>query len=245
MPKPYENLSKYYEDIINDKEYQDFLNLILNKVKKYSPLINGVDCACGSGLFSRKLKENGFNVVGVDISEEMLQVAKAKSDSLKLNVKYLKQDMKNLKTFEKVGFISVVNDGINYINNLEVKKAFKSFNKCLIKGGFLIFDISTEYKLKNILNGNVYGDNNEKLSYIWFNTFLEDKNAINLTLTFFEKQGDSYKRFDEEQTQYIHSFLDIKNALEDCGFEIIDVLDEFGKEISKQSNKNIFMAIKK
>lgn len=244
MAKPYEILSKYYEDIINDNTYQEFLNLILKKVKENSPTKKGFDCACGSGLFTRKLKREGFSVIGVDISEEMLKEAKSKSISEKIHIDYLKQDMKNLKSFEKVGFISVVNDGINYLSNKDLIKAFKSFNKCLVKGGCLIFDISSKYKLEKVLNGNVFCDNNDKLSYMWFNSFIKDKNAINLTLTFFENQGNSYKRFDEEQLQYIHAVEDIKNALNDCGFKVVDITDEYGFDIKENSQKNIFTAIK-
>ncbi len=244
MAKPYEILSKYYEDIISDNNYEEFLNFLLKKVKENSPTNKGIDCACGSGLFTRKLKKEGFSVFGVDVSEEMLQEAKNKSITEKLNIEYLKQDMKNLKSFEKVGFISAVNDGINYLSYQDLKKAFKSFNKCLIKGGYLIFDISSKHKLLNVLNGNVFCDNDEKVSYIWFNTFMQDKNAINLTLTFFEKQGDGYKRFDEEQIQYVHSVEDIENLLCDSGFRLIEITDEFGCEVKSNSQKNVFMAIK-
>ena len=73
----------------------------------------------------------------------MLKTAKTKGIEQNLNIEYQKQDMKNLKTFEKVGFISVVNDGLNYISGNDLLKTFKSFNKCLVKGGFLIFDISS------------------------------------------------------------------------------------------------------
>ncbi len=240
----YSTLARFYDGIINDSDY----NLWLDKLADLT-LVNvtnktGVDCACGSGLFTRKLRQKGLSVYGVDISEEMLEKAIQKNNELKLNIQYLKGDIRKLKCFSKVGFITCINDGINYISSIDLEKTFKSFYKNLLPKGVLIFDISSEYKLKNVLNNNVFGDNSEELSYIWFNELSEDKKQININVSFFEKKGDIYVRYNEDQTQYIHTETDILTALKLAGFSDIQVLNKNGETPTDTEERLLFIAKK-
>ncbi|MBO5712699.1 MAG: class I SAM-dependent methyltransferase [Clostridia bacterium] len=239
---PYQVLANFYDNIIKDDSYDKWTNYIVQLVKKYTTKNTGLDVACGSGIVTLKLKKAGFNVTGIDISNEML--LKAQSSALKegLNVPFLRQDMKSLRTFEKVGFITVINDGLNYVKQADIKKAFNSFNKSLLKGGTLIFDVSSTYKLKTVLGNNMYGDDNENLSYIWFNTLNE--NSVDIAVTLFEKEGDSYRRYEETQTQYIHNQLDIENALSSAGFEIVSVTDANGNAVTDTTERILFITKK-
>ena len=238
----YSILSKYYEQIILDENYNKMVESIITLVKKYTNGNKGVDCCCGTGIVTRELKKSGYSVTGIDISDEMLEKAVNITTEQKLNITYLKQNIKNLKLFEKVNFITAINDGLNYLCGKDFIKAIKSFEKNLVKGGLLIFDISSEYKLKNILANNMYGDNSEDLSYIWFNTLKED--SVEFNLTFFEKDGDVYKRYDETQVEYIHTLNFVKDTLTQSGFEIIDILGENATSLKSDSNKQIFIARK-
>lgn len=239
---PYSSLSKFYDKIISDEEYSKWTDYIVSIVEKYAVKKSGVDVACGSGIVTLKLKKHGFSVVGVDVSEEMLTKARINADNEKLNVQFLRQDMKNLKLFEKASFITVINDGINYISQKDLLKTFNSFYKNLERGGALIFDVSSEYKLKNVLAGNVYGDDSEDLSYIWFNALEGD--SVNLSLTFFKKDGDVYRRYEENQVQYIHKTDDIINALRSAKFNVVSVTDAYGEQIKQDTQRLLFIAIK-
>ena len=147
---PYSVLAGFYDTIIKDDSYDKWTSYIVDLVQKYSTSKTGLDVACGSGIVTLKLKKAGFNVTGIDISNEMLLKAQASAIKEGLNVTFLRQDMKSLRVFEKVGFITAINDGLNYVKQNELKKVFSSFNKCLIKGGTIIFDVSSSYKLKNM-----------------------------------------------------------------------------------------------
>ena len=196
MSLPYKILARYYNALIEDETYTEWIDCVLGIVKKHAPSNKGIDCACGSGTSTRKLRRLGFDVTGVDISEEMLKTAQEVSIKDGLNINYVKQDMKRLKSLEKVGFITAINDGFNYLLPSEIKKTLTSFNKCLIKGGLLVFDVSTEYKMQTILDGQMYGDNSEDVSYMWLSEYDKDKKSLAITLTFFEKDGKTYRRFD-------------------------------------------------
>ena len=147
-----------------------------------------------------------------------------------------------LKLFEKVGFITCINDGLNYLNKIDFEKAIKSFSNALVKGGLLLFDISSKYKLEKVLANNLYGDNGEDLSYIWFNTLNGD--SVELNVTFFEKQGNTYNRYDEKQVQYIHSLEFVKEILKANKFNIVSVTEELGNDLKEDSLRQIFIAIK-
>lgn len=239
---PYSVLANFYDEIIKDGDYDKWTDYVVETVNKYSNKKTGIDVACGSGIVTIKLKKAGYNVTGVDISNEML--FKAQNSAIKegLNIPFLRQDMKRLHVFEKVSFITVINDGLNYIKQNELLTVFKSFSKSLIKGGKLIFDISSSYKLKNVLSNNMYGDNSENLSYIWFNTLKED--SVDITVTLFEKNGDSYRRYDEIQTEYIHEKEDIESALTTAGFKILSVTGAYGEELVDSTERILFVAEK-
>ena len=238
----YSVLSKFYDTVILDSEYERWTDYVISVVKNNVKGVTGLDVGCGSGIVTLKLKKAGFKVTGVDISEEMLLKAGQRAINQNLNVDFIRQDMKSLKFFEKVSFITVINDGLNYLKQADLVKTFKSFYKCLSPNGTLIFDISSSYKLKTVLGNNMYGDNSENLSYMWFNTLNED--SVDLSVTFFEKQGDTYVRHDEVQTQYIHDMQAVITALSAAGFKLVSVTGAYGEEVTPTTERLMFIANK-
>ncbi len=243
MVNDYSILSKYYDKLIYDQDYQKWVDYVVNVVQTNAVNKKGVDVACGTGIFTRALKKSGFDVIGVDNSQDMLKKAINLTAKENLSITYLKQNMKSLKVFERVGFITCINDGLNYVDSVGFEKAIKSFYKNLVKGGLLLFDISSKYKLETILGNNMYGDNGEDLSYVWFNTLSE--NSVDISITFFEKTKGGYARYDETQTQYIYSLDFVKDCLKNNGFDLLSVKGELGEDLKETSLRQIFIAIKK
>ena len=242
MSNSYKNISKFYERLIVDDDYNKWINYATSILKSNVNGEVGVDLACGTGIFTRALKKAGFDVMGIDISQEMLAVAVKQNIENKLNIEYLKQDIKNLKLFNKVDFITIFNDGINYLKPNELSKAFSSFKKSLNSGGFLLFDFSSEYKLKNVLANNMFGDNSEDLSYIWFNSFNGEQNSVQMDLTFFENKNGSYIRCDDTQTQYVHTLDGVINALKNANFDVVSITDNKGNQISNSTERIVILA---
>lgn len=243
MRAPYKAVAQFYDRLLLDDGYEKYVNLIVDKVKCAAPVFSGADGGCGSGIVTRALKKAGANVWGFDISEEMLQKADEAATKEKLNLRFLKQNLVNFKSLEKLGFLTVINDGINYIEQKNLKATFKNVYKNLVKNGAFIFDVSTPFKLKTILGNNLYGDDCENLSYIWFNTLNE--NSVDIEITFFEKKGELYERTEETQTQYVHEIDDVIKMLEETGFIVKNVCDEDGCELKGESLRAVFTAIKK
>lgn len=242
--KAYSVLSKVYEYLILDDDYKLWADFLVDTAKKlnlgYGSL--NVDCACGSGYFTRALKRAGYNVTGVDFSQEMLVEAKNLTAKEGLNIDYLQMDMSNLKSFKKVDFITVINDGINYVEPKKILKTFKSFYSNLNRGGYVLFDISSEYKIKNIIGNNLFGEDTEKCSYLWFNRLGDG--FVDMDIVLFTPCGDKYVRTEESHRQYAHSLKFICDSLISAGFSDIQTFGLFGRELTFDSDRICFIAKK-
>ena len=126
---------------------------------------------------------------------------------------------------------------------MRIKSAIKSFYTALDKDGVLLFDISSEYKLKNVLANNLYGEDLDEVTYLWFNTLYED--FVKMELTFFVKEGDVYRRQDETHVQHVHKTEDIKRLLKEVGFNVAEVCGHLGQELRADSQRINFIAIKR
>ena len=107
-----------------------------------------------------------------------------------------------------------------------------------------MFDVSSEYKLKNILGGNMYGDDGEDLSYIWLSEYSNEEKVLDINVSFFKKIGKLYERYDEVQRQYAHDKDTLLSELAACGFTVLSVTDENGNELKQDSQRIIITAIK-
>ena len=178
----YSALAEIYEKVIIDSEYEKWKDYIVDLVKEYSTGNKGIDMACGSGYFTRALSKNGFDIEGVDLSVDMLNEATRLARQEHLNISFRQGDILSVKSFKKVDFITIINDGINYIPTLKLEKAFKNLYGLLNKNGVLIFDISSKYKLENVLGNNIFAEDNENLTYVWFNKLFDDRVEMDLTV---------------------------------------------------------------
>ncbi len=219
--KSYSVLAELYERLIIDCDYEKWSQYLLNKVEKFATGKKGLDLACGSGKITRAFAKVGYKMTGGDISEQMLIQAKSLSMQEGLVIDYYQADLNKLYARDKYDFVTVINDGINYIPHKNLKKVFSGISKQLNRGGILIFDISSEYKLKNILANNLFGEDEEDFSYLWFNKLFDDR--VEMDLSFFIKKGELYQKSEEKHTQYIHNEKELIQVCQDCGFEQVEI----------------------
>ena len=219
--KSYSVLAELYERLISDCDYDKWSQYLLNKVSSLTTGKKGLDLACGSGKITRAFAKQGYKMTGGDISEQMLVQAKSLSLKEGLVIDYFIADLNKLYSRDKYDFITVINDGINYVSPKNLKKCFNGIAKQLASGGIFIFDVSSEYKLKYILSNNLFGEDEEDFSYLWFNKLYEDR--VEMDLSFFIKNGGTYQKSEERHVQYIHNEQSLLSACSECGFDTVEI----------------------
>lgn len=238
----YESFAYLYDRLTDDIDYNSFLEFTKEKFEKYG--LNAelvLELACGTGSLTQLLCKQGYDVIGLDFSSDMLEVAREKCPE----TLFINQDMTEFELYGTVDAIVCYLDSINYITDKrKLLKMFKLVNNYLNHGGLFIFDINSEYKLKNIIGNNCFVRNDEEIFYSWENELLKDR--VNFYLTFFtENEDGSFERFDEMHTERIYKEEELKELLKKAELKLLETVYDFkNTKKSKKSERIFFVAYK-
>ena len=217
----YSGLAGLYDAFTDDVDYKAWAQYYLDLVgvnSKNTPIAI-CDCGCGTGSMAIAWAGMGHAVIGVDISEEMLEAASEKARANGVSIPFTCQDMRSLTLHRPIDAVVAANDGVNYLTAPGGARAFfKRAHACLKKGGSLAFDISTRHKLE-AMDGQFFVDEREDMAYIWHNRLNAERTLIEMDLTFFAAQTDSlYRRFAECHTLRLYDVGDLTKWLAESGF---------------------------
>ncbi len=248
----YENFADVYDIFMEDVPYEDWTLYIQDIFKKFNLEFKSniiAELGCGTGEMTISLKNKGYDMIGIDISQEMLNIAKQKALNQNLDILFLEQDMTAFELFGTVDSVVSVCDSLNYIlEDDELLEVFKLVNNYLEPNGLFVFDLNTEYKFKNVLANNTFSDAQEDCAYTLEN-FYDDETQINEFYTnFFIKYSDDnndsnnnlYQRFEEFHYEKAYSINKIKELLSEAGLEFLAVYDELTFEPPKEDSQRIF-----
>ncbi len=234
----YRYLAKVYDSLMSDVDYNNWARYLHGFLSKAGAK-RVLEVSCGTGNITFELSALGYDIIASDLSVQMLKVAKQRNTQLCADVKFVRQDMRKIEVGNKVDALVCACDGVNYIDSAGFVQFAKSAYSALRQGGMLLFDISSQYKLKNVMDGQVYFDERDELACIWKNTFDESLNALTLDVTLFVKNADMYEKLHETHTQYAHSAQSLQNCLEQVGFAQIDVYDAFTHNAPQPSSQRL------
>jgi 2-polyprenyl-3-methyl-5-hydroxy-6-metoxy-1,4-benzoquinol methylase len=243
----YYHLAEYYDVLMDDVDYIQWCNFIEEILSVYDCKPHNIlDTACGTGNITIPLASKGYNLWGVDISEEMLTIAENKARSKKHNIKFINQNMTDLTLNKSFDAILCMCDGVNYIvEEKDLVKYFETVNNMINTGGIFIFDISSKYKLTNILGNNTLFQEKDDFCYIWENCFDEEEELLEMRLNFFIPQQELYKRMEEYHIQKAYSEEYLINLLSEAGFQNIRCFDDMKLEKPNNKSERIFFAAQK
>lgn len=190
----YTSFAQVYDLFMDDIPYKEWCDYITNLLKDYH-IENGIllDLGCGTGSLTQLLSKQGFDMIGVDNSSDMLEIAIEKKEQSGQDILYLLQDMREFELYGTVKAIISICDSINYILSYEdLVQVFRLVNNYLDPEGIFIFDLNTEYKYTSLLADNTIAENRDKGSFIWENYYSEEEriNEYDLTL-FLPAQSDN------------------------------------------------------
>ncbi len=247
MVQIYNGFAAIYDRLMGDVDYSRWADYIeeifrLNNIKPVLVL----DLGCGTGSFCTEMAKRGYDMIGVDLSVDMLSVASDKAHKYGLNILYINQDMTQFELYGTVDAAVCLMDSINYITSKRgLKKLFKNVENYLNPGGLFIFDINSCYKIENILADNVFYSVDDEVAYIWENRYDRQKKLCTFDLTFFVREGDFYRRFDEIHKERAYSVDEIKELIENSNMETVSVFDELSFSAPGENSERIFFVCKK
>lgn len=239
----YTSFAAVYDIFMNTVPYEEWGKYIVNLLHNYH-IEEGLvlDLGCGTGTVTRFLAEQGYDMIGVDNSEDMLSVAMDKTDS-ELSILYLLQDMRDFELYGTVKAVISICDSINYITDDEdLITVFSLVNNYLDPGGIFIFDLNTIYKYETILADHTFAENQEEGSFIWENYYDEETKINEYDLTLFIKNEDAtYSKFEETHYQRAYTVDEIKRCLNESGMEFIDVFKACTIQQPEEEDERVYV----
>ena len=231
-----------FMDNIPYEEWEKYLKSLLYEYGVREGLV--LELGCGTGNMTEILAQSGYDMIGVDNAEEMLEIAKEKRMKSGLDILYLQQDMREFELYGTVKAIVSVCDSVNYIlEEEELEEVFRLVNNYLDPGGVFIFDFNTVYKYREILGDQTIAENREECSFIWDNYYYEEERINEYELSLFIREGDSelYRKYQETHFQKAYDLETMKRLITQSGLEYITAYDAFTKEAPTRVSERIYV----
>ncbi|MDO4325784.1 MAG: methyltransferase domain-containing protein [bacterium] len=254
MEEAYTSFAMVYDmfmDNIPYKEWCAYLTGLLQEEGISDGLV--LDLGCGTGSATEILAENGYDMIGVDYSEEMLEIAMEKRAESGLDILYLQQDMREFELYGTVRAVVSICDSMNYILEYQdLVQVIRLANLYLDPGGVFIFDMNTEYKYRTVLGQSTIAENREESSFIWENFYDEEERINEYDLTLFiredkvcgtegKTEGKKYLRFQETHYQRAYSLDEVICAIKEAGMEFVAAYDAFTREPVRENSERMYI----
>ncbi len=239
----YESFAQVYDlfmDNIPYEEWEEYLSGLLCKRGIRDGLV--LELGCGTGTMTELLAGRGYDMIGIDNSPEMLEIAAEKREKSGHDILYLLQDMRGFELYGTVRAVVCVCDSMNYIlEKEELLQVFRLVSNYLDPGGYFIFDMNTEYKYREILGETTIAENREEGSFIWENYYDEEEKRNDYELTLFLPEGGGlYRKYEEEHTQRAYDPGEVCRLLAQAGLQTEAVYDAFTEQEPGAESERIY-----
>lgn len=247
----YRDFAGVYDEFMDATPYEEWCSRLIEIIKKYGvskpiaePEAEGLseeeqalqsernlvlDLGCGTGTLTELMAEAGYDMMGIDMSYDMLQVAMDKLAESEYDIMYLCQDMRELELYCTVGTVICVCDSINYVlEDDEVIETFSRVNNYLYPKGLFIFDFNTTYKYAEVIGDTTIAENREGCSFIWDNYYDEESHINEYDLTIFvreEENEEIFRRFQETHLQRGYDLHEMLHFVKAAGLEFVTAID--------------------
>ncbi len=239
----YSEFAGVYDMFMDNIPYREWGEYLIDLLKEYG-ICDGLllDLGCGTGTMTELLAEAGYDMIGVDNSDEMLNIAISKRERSGHDILYLNQDMREFELYGTVRAIVSICDSINYITEEEdLLQVFRLVNNYLDMGGLFVFDLNTEYKYRQIGDATI-AENRGEGSFIWENNYYEEEMINEYDLTLFIRGEDGrYDRYMENHLQRAYSLGRVMELLEKAGLKFVTAYDAFTREPVRAESERIYV----
>ena len=240
----YTSFAEVYDTFMDNVPYEEWADYLEDRLKEYGVKDGLVlELGCGTGSMTELLAEKGYDMIGVDNSEDMLEIAMEKRIESGHDILYLLQNMQEFELYGTVRAIVSVCDCVNYVTEKnELQEVFRLVNNYLDPQGIFIFDFNTEYKYREVLGNQVIAEDRDECSFIWENYYNHTSMINEYELTLFvrdEEQPQLYRKYQEEHFQRAYTLEQIRHMLTEAGLEYVTAYDDYTKESPHDRSERI------
>ena len=265
--RAYTSFSMVYDELMDDipyDEWADYLVELLREegIQKGKTL---AELGCGTGKMTRRLAEAGYQMLGVDLSEDMLMVARdvqmehfyslgvdidfsCESVTDDDHILYIQQDMAELELDSVADAFVSICDSMNYLTEEDaLYKTFCNVAKYMASDGVFIFDMKTPYFFREVLADNTFAESRDEVSFIWENYFDMATQINEYALSLFVPLDDEesvYRKFEEYHYQRAYSVAAVKEQAQRAGLRVTAVYDALTKEVAKDNSERWYFVLK-
>ncbi len=240
----YTGFAEVYDTFMDNIDYKQWTNYLIALLREYG-IMDGLilDLGCGTGNVTEYLAKAGYDMIGLDMSEDMLNIAIKKREKSGHDILYLCQEMQEFELYGTVRAVISICDCINYVTERQdIVKTFQLVNNYLDPQGLFIFDMNTSYKYKKLLADNTFAETREDSCFIWENYYDEEERINEYALTLFieDKETRTYVRFEEEHYQKAYEIQEMIQMIKESGLEFLAVYDAFTREAPKEDSERVY-----
>lgn len=249
MSEAYSDFALVYDRLMDNIPYDEwfsYISLLLNEFNIKSGII--AELGCGTGNITERLATAGYDMIGIDNSPAMLDVAQKKKETNGSSTLYLNQDMREFELYGTVAAIISVCDSVNYIlDTKELTEVFRLVNNYLDPKGIFIFDFNTRHYYLDVVADATIAEDREDISFIWDNLYDEDANINELYLSLFIKDNNYkstenlYRKYEELHLQKGYTLNEMITIVKASGLELVCAYDAFTKNPATESSERIYI----
>ncbi|MDO4490668.1 MAG: class I SAM-dependent methyltransferase [Lachnospiraceae bacterium] len=240
----YESFAGVYDLFMDNVDYDMWGTYLIRMLKKFGVEEGLVlELGCGTGSITERLAKAGYDMIALDSSYEMLEVAMEKRQESGLDILYLNQDAREFELYGTVAAIVTGCDCLNYITEEEeLLEVFRLANNYLDPGGIFLFDINTAAKYRAIGEKTI-AENREEGSFIWENYFDEEQQINEYAVTLFlPEENGLYRKEEEFHYQRAYTLEGIKELLAEAGMEFICAFEAFSEQEPTEGSERLYIA---
>lgn len=238
----YTGFAQVYDIFMDNVPYDEWTGYLIELLKE-----NGVaeglilELGCGTGNITRRLFDLGYDMIGIDYSDEMLEIAREYEYDRNIDcedqstILYLQQDMRSFELYGTVAAVVSICDSMNYITTEDdLLTVFQLVNNYLDPDGLFIFDMNTEYKYKHLLADNTIAENREDCSFIWENYYDEEKKLNEYNVTIFVKLEEEYTDDELDDVQDQNAEEELDDSISKDGYHEFDSDETEDRDLFKR-----------
>ena len=238
----YSSFAEVYDTFMDNVPYEEWAEYLAAILREYG-IEDGLvlDLGCGTGSMTEKMAAKGYDMIGVDNSGEMLEIAMEKKENSGWDILYLMQDMREFELYGTVRGVISACDSVNYITDeKELEQVFRLVNNYLDPKGIFIFDFNTEYKYREVLGNQTIAEDRDDCSFIWENYYYEDQqmNEYELTL-FIKEEKELYRKYQELHLQRAYTLDVMKDLIAWAGLEYVTAYDAYTMDPPHEKSERI------